>query len=107
MKNNNNDYIEGLKAGTVLTGFYLQAGSTKEYFFVTERKNKTAGLASAVLAALQLPDVARLQAEIIYYLRPACCRVKKAGKKYYFDISGDNFGGYGSDDINDGKTVII
>ena len=107
MKNNTNDYIEGLKAGNVLTGFYLPAGSTKEYFFVTERKNKTTALASAVLTALQLPDAARLQSEILYFLQPARCSVKKARGKFYFDISGDNFGGYGSDDITDGKTVII
>lgn len=99
--------IEGLRAGNVLTGFYLPVGS-KEYFFVTDRKNKTAGLAADILRALQLPDAPRLRAEVLYFVRAASIEMKRTARgRSYYNIYGEGFGGRGSDNVDDGKTVVI
>lgn len=102
-----NALVERMINGETLNGFYLKVGR-KEYFIKTARTNKTNALASAILKELLLPDSPATRAEILYWIKKASCQIKatKSGHRY-FNIFGDNFGGYGSEDINDGNTIII
>lgn len=89
-------------------GFYFKLGR-KEYFCITEYKNKTKALASKILRVLLLPDNPDTQKELLYYMRSATCEIKHNEKfnRDYYNIYGDNFGGCGSDDVNDGFTVVF
>lgn len=102
-----NTLVSRMLNGEKLNGFYLNIGR-KEYFITTNRTNKTQSLASAILRKLLLPDNPDTRAEVLYWITKASCEIKttKTGLSY-FNIFGDNFAGYGSDDINDGNTVII
>ena len=85
----------------------------KDYFFVTDYKNKTKTLAKKIICLLNgtgnfdIPDNASGIDYILWKLQKAECEVHTLsdGKQYY-DIHGNSFGGCGSF-IDDGKTVII
>lgn len=99
------DPIESMKAGAVYTGFYTRF-SGKEYFFITDQKRATHNFCMKAAAAAGMPDYHALYKA--HALQPASIRIKMTSRgRFYFDISGAGFGGYGSDDINDGKTVVI
>lgn len=85
----------------------------KDYFFVTDYKNKTKTLAKKVIYSLNgtgdfdIPDNASGIDYILWNLQKAECEIRTLpnGKQMY-DIHGDGFGGRGSF-VGDGKTVII
>lgn len=68
------------------TLFYMQ----KDYFFETERKNKTKALAKEICHKLFIPD-GRAK-ELMWWLRKAECEVKPlANGKQLIRIYGDDF----------------
>lgn len=101
----------------MLSGYYLYVWN-KEYFFVTDYERKTNKLIERIIKSLN----ARFNDENIKYLKnnllKAKCEIKeleypedfgenKAGsKRKYYNIYGENFGGYGSF-LDDGQTIII
>ena len=95
-----------------MKGFTLYAKG-KDYFFVTNLKNKTKSLAKKVIRFLNgtgdfdIPDNAAGIDEILWNLQKAECEIRTLpnGKQMY-DIHGDGFGGRGSF-VDDGMTVII
>lgn len=95
-----------------MKGFTLTAKG-KDYFFITDYKNKTKSLAKKIIHSLNgtgefdIPDNASGIDEILWNLRKAECEIHTLpnGKQYY-DIHGDGFGGRGSF-VDDGMTVII
>lgn len=97
-----------------LKGFYFNLGR-KEVFVESTRTRKTEKLLSDILRALQLPDNPGTRKELNYWLSPACLEVKHcpASEEFgtpehdYYNIYGRGFYGYGSDDVNDGNTIII
>lgn len=85
----------------------------KDYFFVTDYKNKTKTLAKKVIYSLNgtgdfdIPDNAAGIDEILYNLQKAECEIRTLSNgKQMYDIHGDGFGGRGSF-VDDGMTVII
>ncbi len=94
-----------------MKGFTLTAKG-KDYFFVTDLKNKTKSLAKKIIRSLNgtgdfdIPDNASGIDEILWNLQKAECEIRTLpnGKQYY-EIHGDGFGGHGSF-VDDGKTVI-
>lgn len=79
----------------------------KDYFFITSKRNKTAQLATRILDSIGIEVTDANIKAILYKLRPAKCCVKTMSNgKQYYDISGENFGGYGSF-VDDGDTIII
>ena len=95
-----------------MKGFTLTARG-KDYFFVTDYKNKTKSLAKKVISSLNgtgefdIPDNAAGIDEILWNLQKAECEIRtlSTGNQYY-EIHGDGFGGRGSF-VYDGMTVII
>lgn len=99
------------------TGFYFNLGK-KEVFVETSYQRKTEALASKIFHALvnhgySIPDNPDTRKKLLWYLLPAHLEVKHCpatefGPAHdYYNIFGKNFSGYGSDDITDGKTIII
>lgn len=99
------------------TGFYFQLGK-KEVFVETTYQKKTEKLASKIFMALikhgySIPDNPDTRKELLYYLLPANLEIKHCpdtefGPAHdYYNIFGKNFSGYGSNNVNDGKTIII
>ena len=81
------------------TLFYKQ----KDYFFETERKNKTKALAKEICHKLFIPD-GRAD-EVLWWLRKAECEVKPlANGTQLIRIHGDNFS---ICDISDSENTII
>lgn len=85
----------------------------KDYFFVTDYKNKTKKLAKKVIYSLNgtgdfdIPDNAAGIDEILYNLQKAECEIHTLpNERQYYEIHGDGFGGRGSF-VDDGMTVII
>ena len=101
------ELIEKAKS-EALRGFMFNCGPFT-VFVRTDYKNKTQALASKILNACELPDNSTTRNEILYFTRPAFCEIKHNNNfsRDYFNIYGDTFGGYGSDDITDGKTILI
>lgn len=94
-----------------MKGFTLTARG-KDYFFVTDYKNKTKSLAKKIICSLNgtgefdIPDNASGIDEILWNLQRAECEIHTLSNgNQYYEIHGDGFGGRGSF-INDGKTVI-
>lgn len=100
-------------------GFYFQLGR-KEIFVETSAQRKTQALASKIFKALiphgySIPDNPSTRKELHYYMQPATLEIKHCPavpdmdmKAHdYYNISGKNFSGMGSNDINDGKTIVI
>lgn len=93
-------------------GFYIFFRGV-DYFYSTEKKNKTDALTLDFLNKIQnhLNVFGNINAETIAYyktaIQRATCEIRtmKNGRKYY-EISGENFGGCGSF-VNDGQTVIF
>lgn len=116
MEYNNTNMVENMKNGKVYSGFYFNIGKF-EFFVKTDYKRKTKTLASKILKKINLPENPSTIKEIQYYLVPANCEVKFCKGKhdgplqwdsfYYFSIYGKNFSGHGSDNINDGKTIVF
>lgn len=96
------------------TGFYFRLGK-KEVFVVTNRKNVTEKLLSTILRKLLLPDNPDIRRELRYYIVPANLEIKhcpanaemNVKEHDYYNIWGKNFSGYGSEDVNDGNTIIV
>lgn len=89
-----------------MKGFTFMLGR-KDVFVVTERKNKTAQLASEILRKLELPDNPSTQKEVLYWLQKAECEIKTLGNgRQYYEIHGDGFAGKGSF-VDDGNTLIV
>lgn len=100
-------------------GFYFQLGR-KEIFVETSAQRKTQALASKIFKALiphgySIPDNPSTRKELHYYMQPATLEIRHCNgcpdlnvKPHdYYHISGKNFSGYGSENVNDGNTIII
>lgn len=98
--------------GNVYEGWYFNLGR-KEIFIYTNRTHKTQTFLSKILQKLELPDNPDTRKELSYYLIKANMEIKHCPETEfgpahdYYNIFGKNFSGYGSEDINDGKTIII
>ena len=84
----------------------------KDYFFVTDYKNKTKTLAKKIIRSLNgtgefdIPDNAAGIDSVMYSLQKAECEIRTLSNgNQYYEIHGDGFGGRGSF-VDDGKTVI-
>ena len=85
----------------------------KDYFFVSNKVNKTSTLAKKIIRALNstgdfnIPDNASGIDEILWKLNRAVCEIHTLSNgRQMYEISGENFGGHGSF-VDDGKTIII
>lgn len=59
------------------------------------------------VSLFDLPDNAMTIDGILYCIRKAECEIRTLSNgKQYYEISGDNFGGYGTF-VDDGKTIVI
>lgn len=92
------------------TGFAF-AVRGKDFFVVTDQKRKTSAFAGAVLAAMNasgevVRDAEAERAALVQMMRPAVLEVKQSKCGEYYDIHGENFGGWGSF-VDDGKTVVL
>ena len=96
------------------TGWYFNIG-VKEYFIESNQQNKTRKFIEKILSAMKVPitdlNISFIQnrmvkAKLKIKYCPACVEL---GIKdhYYYSIFGDNFSGCGSEDINDGFTIIL
>lgn len=87
-------------------GFYLYHHG-KDYFFVTDGKNKTENIARKILAAMNFDTAENSISYILRRIQHAEMEIISlpSGKSYY-DIHGKNFGGFGSF-VGDGKTVVL
>ena len=89
-----------------MTGFTFRLGR-KDVFVETTAKNKTKKLAEKILYKLELPVNPDTISEVLYWLMKANCEIKTLNNgKQYYDIYGNNFGGYGSF-LDDGMTILI
>ena len=79
--------------------------NNKDYFVVTEKKNKTDALVTEIARACGFPIYAKH--DLSFRLQKATCEIKTLSNgRQMYEISGENFGGGGSF-TDDGKTVII
>lgn len=88
--------------------FYLRQ---KDYFVVTDRKNKTTALAEKVLSFIGCSVTPGNTAEILRRMRRATCDLcfyewTDRLEKHFYDIHGDGFSGFGSW-VDDGKTILL
>lgn len=98
----------------MLEGWYFYLGG-KEYFCETSRQNKSKGLLEGILWFLNKPVTEGNLEYLKSILLKANLEVKwlpdtpDLGVKghHYYNIWGNNFYGYGSNDINDGKTIVF
>lgn len=88
----------------MLRGFTLYANG-KDYFFITDKVNKTKALAKEICRAALIPDAPSVIHDVLRNLQRATLEIKGEKRKYY-EISGEGFGGKGSF-IDDGNTVVI
>ncbi len=92
-----------------MKGFTFPLGR-HDVFVCTTKINKTTYLASEILRKLELPDNPDTRKEVLWYLKRAECEIKTLsnGRKYY-DIHGDQFGGYGAffDAPENERTIVI
>ena len=95
-----------------MKGFTLYAKG-KDYFFVSNYKNKTRELAKKIIRKMNgtgdfdIPDNAAGIDDILWNLRKAECEIcTTASGKQYYEIHGEGFGGAGSF-VDDGNTIII
>ena len=79
----------------MIKGFTFPLGN-KDVFVETTYKNKTQALAKKILKTLNLPDNPGTVKELLYWLTPATCELRKLtnGREYY-EIAGANFCGKG------------
>lgn len=94
-----------------MKGFTLYAKG-RDYFFVTDCRNKTKALVKKVIRSLNgtgdfdIPDNAAGIDAVMYALDRAECEIRTLSNgKQHYEIHGDGFGGRGSF-VDDGKTVI-
>lgn len=98
--------------GMIYAGFYFNLGR-KEVFIITDKTRKTQSLLSAILRKMELPDNPDTRSELNYWLMPAylekkhCPETEFGPAHDYYNIYGKNFSGYGSNDVNDGNTIVI
>lgn len=79
----------------------------KDYFFATERQNKTGAMATEILLKLKLPVTPENVQEVLRRLQKATCEIRTlANGRRFYEIAGDGFGGRGSF-MDDGMTVVI
>lgn len=103
----NMQLVNELKAGAVFNGFYFRLGN-KDVFLKTEYKTKSPAFLTKIIRAFSFPDNSSIRKELAYYLTAARCAIKTTSRGgQYFNIFSDTFSGYGSDDINDGKTIVV
>lgn len=93
-------------------GYYLYAFG-KDCFIATDAQKRTKTLALDFLNKIQNATnrFYNINEESINFvknaMRPAFCEIKTLSNgKQYYDIFGDDFGGYGSF-IDDSKTIIV
>lgn len=92
-------------------GFYAYIGG-KDCFFVTDQRKKSINLYDKILRLIGENVCTQNENALGYCLRRATCDLKRLtcrdGKiMTSWSIHGDGFGGYGSDDANDGKTLVF
>lgn len=95
-------------------GWYFNVGR-KEYFVESNQQNKTKKFAEKILEAMKAPVTDGNISYLQYSLIKANLEIKHCpacpdfGVKEhdYYNIFGKNFSGFGSDDINDGMTIIL
>lgn len=87
-------------------GFYMYMFNT-DFFFVTDRHNKTATLAKKILQALGIPADEINIDFVLQNITPAVLEVKEisTGRKYN-DIHGAGFGGCGHFQ-DENKDIIV
>ena len=87
-------------------GFYFY-DNNKDYFVETNQTKITYTLAKNILIAMNIEPVEYKVQIIKDKLKKANCEIKtlSSGRQYY-EISGVNFGGYGSF-VDDGNTIIF
>lgn len=98
----------------MVKGWYFVIGK-KEFFCETKRQNKTTGLCEGILKSLNQPvtegNIEYLKTKLLKANLEVkwCPDVPDMGIKghYYYNIWGKNFSGYGSDDVDDGKTIVF
>ena len=79
----------------------------KDYFVVTEKKNKTDALIAEIVEACNFPTYAKN--DLRYRIQKAIYEIKTLSNgRQMYEISGEDFGGCGHGAfVNDGKTVIV
>ena len=95
-------------------GWYFNIGA-KEYFIESNRQNKTRNFICKILDTIKAPitdaNISFIQNRLLKANMEIkhCSACADLGVKEhdYYNIYGDNFSGYGSDDINDGFTIIL
>lgn len=98
----------------IKTGWYFRVGG-KEFFVETERKNKTRVFAEKILEKI---GVVKTEENVNYILRSMlkanlevchCPANAMFGVKAhdYYNIYGRGFGGFGSEDVDDGNTILL
>ena len=96
------------------TGWYFNVGR-KEIFVESDQKNKTCKFAEKILTALDYPTNSGNIDFVLHQLIKANLEVKHCPanptfgvvEHDYYNIFGKNFSGYDSEDVNDGRTIII
>lgn len=90
----------------VMHGFMFTLGR-KTVFAETNCRKKTKELAKKILAKTNLPNSPSDVSHLLRCLSKANCQLKSLSNgRQYYDIWGDNFGGYG-DFVDEHKTVIL
>ena len=90
-----------------MNGFHFFLNG-KDYFVETIRTNKTKNLARKILPMIGASDTEGNINALLHRMQKATCEIKKSmyADRYYYEISGDGFGGYGSW-TDDGETIIL
>lgn len=90
----------------MMHGFTFYVGN-KDYFVVTDKKNKTRKLAQEILKKLGInhEDEATIK-EVLYRTQKATCEIRTCGNgRQYYNIVGNGF--MGGSFLDEDKTVII
>lgn len=91
----------------IMNGFHFFLNS-KDYFVETSRIKKTKTLARKILPLIGAKDTEGNAEYLLYLMRKATCEIRKSAysDRYYYEISGEGFGGCGSW-VDDGETIIL
>lgn len=95
-------------------GWYFNVGR-KEFFVESNQQNKTRKFAEKILETMKVPVTDGNISFLLYSLIKANLEIKHCPacpdlgveEHDYYNIFGKNFSGYGSENINDGMTVIL
>jgi hypothetical protein len=102
IKKKRNDIME-----KTMYGFHFFLNG-KDYFVETSHTRKTQNLARKILPMIGASDTEGNAKCLQNRMQKAKCEIKKSmcADRYYYEISGDGFGGYGSW-TDDGETIIL